>query len=312
MIAGDTGRRAVSQCVAIVLDLMNGGRRLLCMSRAQTKLRAWLVAWLVLVIISVCGFCWYRWQYPYGRRPHDLRIMYCALNAYAMDHQGLFPSSTNGPEASLCLLFAEGYVLDLDLLSGWTVSEDQARSDLLGPRGHLTDDSCSWQYVPGLTWADDPDLAILWDRSELGHNGRRANGGGHDVLFLNGRIRFIPANEWVRFQEQQEELLSKRSDQQRKGRPFLVAMVELPNGHVTNEYHGPYTLSSASPNGQRTISGDHLDRESLIWYMAPHSEGSVAFTLSFSNLVSSPVTVVVVSNTALPNSIVFKMHERRR
>ena len=100
---------------------------------------------------------------------------------YAEEHDGRFPSGGGCAEASLSLLYRGNYGMDGQILCGKTKSPEIAqeileRGELLGP------DTCDWHYIEGLTLADDPHLAIVWDKIGLGHNGQRLPRGGHSVF----------------------------------------------------------------------------------------------------------------------------------
>jgi len=53
------------------------------------------------------------------------------------------------------------------LVTGKTVPIEVAQA-ALARYGKLGPDSCGWHYVEGLTEADDPEIAILWDKVGLG------------------------------------------------------------------------------------------------------------------------------------------------
>jgi hypothetical protein len=77
--------------------------------------------------------------------------------------------------------------------------------------GRLGPDSCGWQYVPGLTRADDPALALLWCKAALSHNGRRNKDGGREVVYIGGVKGWISGDRWPAFLEGQKDLLKRRS-----------------------------------------------------------------------------------------------------
>jgi len=106
---------------------------------------------------------------------------------------GKFPAGGGTPEASLSLLFSN-YV-DAYTLRGKTVPSNVTQA-ALRETGRLGPDSCGWHYVEGLTDSDDAQIAILWDKVGLGHNGERIKGGGHEVCYLDGSHRFIRASKW--------------------------------------------------------------------------------------------------------------------
>jgi hypothetical protein len=95
------------------------------------------------------------------------------------------------------------------LLAGKTASADDAEQ-LLANGQPLDSKTCSWHYVEGLRKTDNPKLALFWDKIGLGHNGERMPEGGHNVCFIGGDHRWISAEEWPKFLEEQEKLLPKR------------------------------------------------------------------------------------------------------
>jgi hypothetical protein len=130
------------------------------------------------------------------------------LVQYAESHNGVFPAGQATPEASLSLL----YRMDPNvayLLAGKSASIEDA--EMLLASGQLLDPkTCSWHYVEGLRKSDDPRLALFWDKIGLGHHGERMTGEGHNVWFIGGRYRWVPAEEWPAFLKEQENLLPKR------------------------------------------------------------------------------------------------------
>jgi hypothetical protein len=146
-------------------------------------------------------------SYPYGWSHCCLKGVGLALHLYAQKYGGHYPAGAGSPEASLSLLYREGS-LDAEYLRGKTVPVEKVqrileRGELLGP------DSCGWHYVEGLTTSDDPNLAVVWDKVGLRHNGQDI-GGGHSVLLLDGSEEVVPAAEWLDFLKHQQELLASR------------------------------------------------------------------------------------------------------
>jgi hypothetical protein len=122
------------------------------------------VAFLMLIALG-----WYRWTFPYGQSHCCILIVGGALESYAADHDGRFPSGSDCPEASLSLIYSN-YV-DAYLLRGKSVPLDVVQKALT-INGKLGAESCGWHYVEGLTLSDNPEIAILWDKMGLGHNGQ--------------------------------------------------------------------------------------------------------------------------------------------
>jgi hypothetical protein len=146
-------------------------------------------------------------SYPYGRSHCCLKILGLALQQYANKYGGHFPAGAGSPEASLSLLYREG-LADAELLRGKTVPVEKVQ-DILDHGKLLGSDTCGWHYVEGLTTSDNPDLALVWDKVGLGHNGEDLHG-GHSVWFLLSPEDVVPAKEWPEFLKHQEELMAAR------------------------------------------------------------------------------------------------------
>lgn len=136
-------------------------------------------ALIVLGVAFVSGFAYYRWKFPHGWSHCCIQIVASSLREYADDHEGKFPAGESSGEASLSLLYRE-QLLDAYTLRGMTVPEKRVRA-ILDNGGLLGPTTCGWNYVPGLTKADNPELAILWCKEALGHNGDRNSRNGRTV-----------------------------------------------------------------------------------------------------------------------------------
>lgn len=157
---------------------------------------------------AVTGYLWHRSTYPYGSSHCCILIVGAGLDRYAEDHGGIFPRGESSPEASLSLLYKEG--LDANALRGMTVPEETTRALL--ESGHLlTPTTCGWHYVEGLTKSDDPQLALLWCKEALQHDGSRGKSGSREVIMLDGSRTSISAAKWPGFLANQKKLLEKRS-----------------------------------------------------------------------------------------------------
>ena len=166
------------------------------------------IAAACLVLLLLSGWALLQWRYPYGRSHCCIKSMFLALELYAQEHGGRFPVGQSSPEASLSLLYSEG-LLDADILRGKTVREQLVREtfadgSLLGP------ETCGWQYVEGLSQADDTRIAILWSKGELGHYGEHFLHPAREVLLLGGGTKWITRPQWASFQLEQEQLLKSR------------------------------------------------------------------------------------------------------
>jgi len=265
---------------------------------------------LVVIVFGLLGLYGYRrYIYPYGPTHRCTRLMWFMLTDYASAHEGRFPRGELTPEASLSLLYREG-VLDAATLAGRAKSVEVAKrilesGELLGP------DTCDWHYVEGLTWDDNWQLAILWDKSSLGHTGHRLHG-GHEIVRLYGVTEIVPADKWDAFLAEQAKLHAARSVFAKEGRPLLTAKIEMPDGTVIDHPGQSVDLSyeSRAQNGSMTgssSSGTHSYLSRLCWYY-PHIEnGTTDYRLSFSGLRSEPVTVKWRNAVPEKDTILFRM-----
>jgi hypothetical protein len=268
-----------------------------------------LVILLTVLVVSVAGligaaYIWHRYTFPYGSSHRCLKGLGMALRIYAERHNGQYPTGGGCPEASLSLLYRDDHEIDGYLLCGKTKSAEAAqaileRGELLGP------DTCDWHYVEGLTLNDDYQIAIVWDKIGLDHNGRRLPSGGHSVLRLSGIEEVIPASEWQQFLEEQKQLLAVRTEAARKGLPVLTAKIRLPSGKIVDHFNGSFSLSYTQGNGGGSTSGGELDASTLRWHKM--FDGDYTFTLTLNHLHSNPVDVHVSDGIATPSSILFEM-----
>lgn len=274
------------------------------------KRRRGIILVLVMIVI-VAGILvgYQRAMYPYGQSHCCILGMMFALEGYARK----YPAGRESPEADLSLLFKSQNV-DANTLRGMTVSEKVVqqildRGDLLGP------ESCGWQYVSGLTRADDPRLALLWCKEALNHNGRRSKDGGREVVFIGADKKWISGDRWPAFLKEQEDLMRHRSRREIDGEPLVTGLVELPDGSRIDHVDASYTMTRESKgpdsSGSGRSSGSGLSSSELIWYRAPLLNGQVTRTLSFSNLVSDPVTVTFERGVPDNTKVVFKMRSKQ-
>jgi len=138
------------------------------------------------------------------------------------------------------------------------------------------------------------------------------------VVFVDTEIKWISGAEWPAFLERQRELLSKRTDREKAGRPLVEGAIELPDGTRLTSGKGYYTLRQQEKdiNGytdDRTESGESFGAAELAWFQVPvriDLTGSVTRTLSFSNMVSDPVTVNFLLGGPDQTNVVFRMRKK--
>jgi hypothetical protein len=275
------------------------------------------VALAAVGVLAIWAVVYNRTTYPYGASHCCIIGINMALLNYAEEHGGKFPAGEASPEASLSLLNGPNYIDPSEgpnLLRGMIISEKIARR-ALEKDGHLGPDSCGWHYEPGLTRADNPKLALLWCKSALGHNGQRMKDGGREVVFVGSGIGWVSGDKWPAFLQEQKTLLEHRSAQAISGVPLLTGIVELPDGRRVDRVEENYTLSETSKSsagtGSGTSSGTGLNSSLFVCYRAPLQNGSMTRTLSFSDLVSDPVTVTFTEGVPDLTEVVFKMHKKQ-
>ena len=265
----------------------------------------------ILGVLVGVVYGWHRYTYPYGSSHCCLKGLGLALWNYAEQHNGRFPTGGGCPEASLSLLYRGDYGIDGWYLCGKTKSPTVAqeileRGELLGP------DTCDWHYVEGLTLSDDPRLALVWDKVGLGHNGQRLPRGGHSVWRLGGGEEVISGSEWQEFLDEQARLMAARTETAKKGLPALTAQIRLPSGEIVDQYSASYSLheSHTGVSGNRgsgSSSGPKLDASVLRWHRL--GDGSYTFVLSLGYWKSKPVEVRVSQGQAVPDAVIFEMHD---
>ena len=277
----------------------------------KKRFRIVAIVFGIIAGLVIAGGAYYKSKFPYGHSHCCIIGVEGALEQYAMENAGRYPTGESSPEASLSLLCRSNY-LDAYTIRGMTVPENTVRRILDGG-GLLGPDTCGWHYTDGLTRADDTRIALLYCKQDLGHNGDRTKDGGRQVVFVGGGIEWVSGAKWPSFLQGQRELLSKRSDRAKSGSPLVAASIEMPDGQQiesVEDYQMQETSAGPNSSGSGTSSGNGLSRDSLVWFHPPLDNGSVTRTLSFSNLASEPVTVIFVGGIPDKTNVVFKMRSR--
>lgn len=260
----------------------------------------------ILLLAGLMGLGYWKYSYPYGWSHCCAKGVGLALREYAMDHGGFYPAGGGSPEASLSLLYSN--YLDAYTLRGKTVPLEVVQQ-ALAEDGKLGPQSCGWHYVEGLTDADNPQIAIVWDKVGLGHNGQRLKGGGHEVVFLDGTTTTISARQWPDFTERQKQLIEQRSERERNGLPALVAKLRFPDGRLLDNYEGAYRLDKVAKSPDGDLSGSESGTSLPLRWFRFYEEGNITYelTLPDARLKSKPVTVSVSNSVAAPDSIIFEL-----
>jgi len=272
--------------------------------------RRTLIIFAAVAITAAGAAVYYRVRFPYGQSHCCIIGMSSALEQYAQENGGRYPAGGATPEASLSLLYKSNLV-DAYTLRGMTVPESTVRK-ILESGGLLAPESSGWQYVPGLTRADDPGLALLWCKMPLGHNGQRTKDRGRQVVFIGRGVEWISGEKWPAFLSEQKALLEHRSSAAVSALPLVTGTIELPDGIRLSRFDGPCTIREETKgpdsSGHGTSSGGGCD---LLWYQPPIQDGTVTRTLSFSNLVSDPVTIVFTKGIPNITNFVYRMRSMR-
>jgi hypothetical protein len=298
------------------------------MSRRYLRFAAKALAVTVAAALLLfgLGYASHRYTYPYGVSHCCLLGLGGSLRQYAQEHHGRFPAGGICPEASLSLLDRDHNGDFAEVLCGKTKSAAAAKA-LLQRGEPLGPDTCDWHYVEGLTLADDPRLAIVWDKVGLGHAGQRLPQGGHSICRLDGMEDVIPESAWPQFLKDQERLMAARTEAAKKGIPALTAKVRLPTGKIVDHFDAPYTLIATIhlPPGKEidhfdggytlekpcstyssNRSGQSLDATNLRWWTL-FDNGTMTLTLSLNGWKSKPAEVRVSQRKVIPNSVIFEM-----
>jgi hypothetical protein len=265
----------------------------------------------IAAVALIAGVWNYRKTYPFGQSHCCILGMASSLERFAGDHNGRYPDGESSAEASLSLLYRSGES-DPYTLRGMTIPEKTTRTILEGG-GLLSPETCGWHYTPGLTKADNPKLALLWCKEPLGHNGQRTKGGGRQVVFVGGMVEWVSETNWSNFLIEQKRLLAERSPRAVAGKPtvLVTAAVELPDGSRVGKLNSTYIVTESSSGPGFSSSGSSSDDLDIVWFHPEFQEGQITRTLSFSNLVSDPVTVRFTNGIPDVTNVVFTMKQKR-
>ena len=176
----------------------------------KKRLRIIAIVFGIVAVLVIAGGVYYISKFPYGQSHCCIIGVMGALEQFASENGGRYPTGESSPEASLSLLCRSNY-LDAYTIRGMIVPEETTRR-ILDSGGLLGPDSCGWHYTDGLTRADDTRIALLYCKQPLGHNGDKTKDGGRQVVFVGGNIEWISGKTWSAFLEEQKKLLSQRTD----------------------------------------------------------------------------------------------------
>lgn len=177
-------------------------------------MRQWSTKKKVLALVGLSLCTWVAatmsWSHFYPAHQHCSKALAAALMRYAQDHQGRYPSHTNGFGDALLLLVKTGDA-DVSLL---VAPGDDGRiyNEFLTNGQNVPEENCTRIYIQGLTDSLQCDVAMMFDK-------RPTRGGDHfrspwgtpmrDVVMSSGLVKFIPEKRWPIFASEQIEELVK-------------------------------------------------------------------------------------------------------
>jgi hypothetical protein len=168
-----------------------------------------------VVIVALCSL-YVRTHPPvfnesFWEHAHCIKGTGLALLQYAADHGGKFPSDTNGYGNALLLITNE---LN-NFWAGLTGPgyDGQVFAEAARTGRHIPEEACGRVYVQGLSEADNPQIALLFDKLPT-------PGGDHCHLLarlsaplvreawtIAGGMKQIPEKEWPAYSKHQIDLL---------------------------------------------------------------------------------------------------------
>jgi hypothetical protein len=177
------------------------------MTQARKKWLRWgslLMVPLVAVLAFVCMGAFNLFH----SHEHCIKSAGLGFQAYAHEHQGSFPSNTNGFGNALLVLVKGGYCTIGEI----TGPGDDGRvfGEAMKTGAPIPEERCSRVYIQGLSGNDNPQIALLFDK-------KPTHGGDHfrrpwrpllrEVSLLDGSMQAILEKNWPAFASNQVELL---------------------------------------------------------------------------------------------------------
>jgi hypothetical protein len=165
-----------------------------------------IAAWFAMIIFN-----------PFHTHEHCIKNAGLALRIYATDHNGKFPSHTNGFGNALLLLAVEGNLGDTNNNYKFAVGPITGPGDngaifkqALKSGQPIPESQCSRIYIQGLSETNNPNIAILFDKNSTpgGDHFRRPWGPRlRELSLLDGSMQTVLDKDWPRFATNQIKLL---------------------------------------------------------------------------------------------------------
>lgn len=175
-----------------ILGFMLGAMAIvqICLSRGKVRGLPYAIPAVMLSCLLIFASVVLPEARSFARRAacmSNLKRFSLALYSYSTDHDDQFPPGDTAVEVFSTLAAA-------DITGGPYVTDPEificpsAKADLKAWRRleKLTEETVSYEWVPGLSPNSDPDFILAYDKSPDHHDG------GRNILRVDGRITFMP------------------------------------------------------------------------------------------------------------------------
>jgi len=141
-----------------------------------------------------------------ARCKNNLKTIGLALHLYASDHGGDFPPGESGLQV-FSQLVGEGYLSDAEIfVCPASTPEVEAWRRI----GKLSEETCSYAYVPWLSESSPPDLILAYEKAPGNHDFPETPPGRH-VLFVGVYVRWMREETFHRAMAEQLQTMSSET-----------------------------------------------------------------------------------------------------
>lgn len=186
----------------------------------------------ILVIIAlVMAFCFFYvkthpliFNESWAGHRHCISQLGKVFSMYSMDHDGHFPSHTNGYGDAL-LLIADYLGRNPQFLTGPCYDDSVFEHALSHDENvNIPEEECGRVYVQGLSPKSNSEIVILYDKvatpgGDHCHLPQRFRASlGREVLYIDGSTGYVKESEWPDFTKKQIALLIEEGFQDETAR----------------------------------------------------------------------------------------------